>query len=393
MDADKYKKQFEYGNRLGRITGEGRFNNVNSIIVNSHRYFMKDKEENNQTRIMKEEKNKYNTNFRGSSAFDKYRYYPNKEDDGIKRITNDYYDNNKLKEIGKTSFNYSANNLIKNNKDSYFKGTTYALPQSFDSLHNNSSSFLNNISVIRNNYNDLYNKKNDAIEKIFYNYGNNNFNGLKTNSNLMNSSTTMPKFYTLDNGFTSGYNSGSPMARSYSVKNERNTYKSVSTKPELYESGNIKPDNTFLNTSKYFQPNTQRDFHGVYDSTLRTSFLNTTNNNIENNSLYNTNKKLMLTLSPNIILNTIQEEQFKKEMETFHQTNGTFFRDENEYTIKQCSCVKEYSVKKHHNKPYHKSLNCQIFAIDRFNTKLTDGLFGIFDGTNGDEISIYLRQI
>ena len=29
-----------------------------------------------------------------------------------------------------------------------------------------------------------------------------------------------------------------------------------------------------------------------------------------------------------------------KEMETFHQTNGTFFRDENEYTIKQCSCVK-----------------------------------------------------
>jgi len=33
----------------------------------------------------------------------------------------------------------------------------------------------------------------------------------------------MPKFFTLDNGFTSGYNAGSPMARSYSV-NERNTY-------------------------------------------------------------------------------------------------------------------------------------------------------------------------
>ena len=102
---------------------------------------------------------------------------------------------------------------------------------------------------------------------------------------------------------------------------------------------------------------------------------------------------MILTLSPNIILNTIQEEQFKKEMETFHQTNGTFFRDENEYTIKQCSCVKEFSVKKYHNKPYHISLNCQLFAIDRFDTKLTDGLFGIFDGINGDEISIYLRQI
>ena len=38
----------------------------------------------------------------------------------------------------------------------------------------------------------------------------------------------------------------------------------------------------------------------------------------------------MLTLSPNIILNTIQEEQTKKELETFHTSNNTFFGDENE---------------------------------------------------------------
>ena len=396
MEADKYKKQFEYGDRLGRITGEGRFNNVNTVIVNSHRYFIKDKEEKNQTRILKEEKNKYN-NFREKTVFDKYRYYANKEDDGIKRISNDYYDNEKLKEIGKTNFDFSANNLITNNKPSYFKGTTYALPQAFDSLHNNNSSFLNHISNIRNSYNSLRNK-NDSIEKIFYNYNNssnNNLNGLKTKNNLMSSSTNMPKFYTLDNGFTNGYNKGSPLARSYSVNHERNIYKSVSTKPELYEIGFIKPDNSFLNTSKYFQPNTQRDFHGVYDSTLRFSFLNTNNslyNNTENNSLYNSNKKLMLSLSPNIILNTIQEEQFKKEIETFHQTNGTFFRDENEYTIKQCSCVTEYSLKKYHNEPYNLSVNCQLFAMDRFDTKITDGLFGVFDGINGDEVSTYIRQ-
>ena len=394
MDTEKYKKEFEYGDRLGRITGEGRFNNVNSIIVNSHRYFMKDKEDKNKTRIIKEENNKYK---RESSTFDKYRYYPNKDDDGIKRITNDYYSNEKLKEIGKTNFNYSANNLIINNKPSYFKGTTYSLPQSFDSLHNNDSNFLNHISNLRNSFTSNKNK-NDSIEKIFYNYKS-NYNGINVNNNLLNSSTTMPKFYTLDNGFTSGYNNGSPMAKSYSVKNEGNMYQSVSSKPELYENENIKPNNSFLNTSKYFQPNTQRDFHGVYDSTLRTSFLNTntnksiTPNNIQNNSLYNnTNQKLMLTLSPNIILNTIQEEQFKKEMETFHQTNGTFFRNENEYTIKQCSCVKEYSLKRYHNEPYHISLNCQLFAIDRFDTKITEGLFGIFDGINGDEVSVYLRQ-
>ena len=378
MSKEK-KKEFTYGDRLGRITGEGRFNNVNSIIVNSHRYFQKDKEEKNRDRIENQEKNKFNTNY-DEKIFDKYHYYPNKDEDGIKRITNDYYNNDLLKELGKSNFNYSANNLIRNNKPSYFQGTTFSLPQPFDSLGNNKSNILNHVSNLRNSYTNIGNK-NESIEKIFYNY-----NSTLKNNSLINSSTTMPKFYTLDNGFTSGFQRGNPMARSYSVDN-KNIYESVSKKPELYEKENLKPnlDNDFLNTSKYFQPNTQRDFHGVYDSTLRSSFLNTKANTEYNN-------KLMLTLSPNIILNTIQEEQTKKELETFHRSNNTFFRDENEYTIKQCSCVKEFSIKKYHNIPYHISLTCDLFALDRFDTKLTDGFFGIFDGINGVEVSSYLRQ-
>ena len=379
MSKEKTKKEFTYGDRLGRITGEGRFNNVNSIIVNSHRYFQKDKEEKNRDRIINQEKNKFDTNY-DEKIFDKYHYYPNKDEDGIKRITNDYYNNDLLKEVGKSNFNYSANNLIRNNKPSYFQGTTFSLPQPFDSLGNNKSNILNHVSNLRNSYTNIGNK-NESIEKIFYNY-----NSTLKNNSLINSSTTMPKFYTLDNGFTSGFQRGNPMARSYSVDN-KNIYESVSKKPELYEKENLKPnlDNDFLNTSKYFQPNTQRDFHGVYDSTLRTSFINTKTNTEYNN-------KLMLTLSPNIILNTIQEEQTKKELETFHRSNNTFFRDENEYTIKQCSCVKEFSIKKYHNIPYHISLTCDLFALDRFDTKLTDGFFGIFDGINGDEVSTYLRQ-
>ena len=379
MSKEKSKKEFTYGDRLGRITGEGRFNNVNSIIVNSHRYFQKDKEEKNRDRIINQEKNKFDTNY-DEKIFDKYHYYPNKDEDGIKRITNDYYNNDLLKEVGKSNFNYSANNLIRNNKPSYFQGTTFSLPQPFDSLGNNKSNILNHVSNLRNSYTNIGNK-NESIEKIFYNY-----NSTLKNNSLINSSTTMPKFYTLDNGFTSGFQRGNPMARSYSVDN-KNIYESVSKKPELYEKENLKPnlDNDFLNTSKYFQPNTQRDFHGVYDSTLRTSFINTKTNTEYNN-------KLMLTLSPNIILNTIQEEQTKKELETFHRSNNTFFRDENEYTIKQCSCVKEFSIKKYHNIPYHISLACDLFALDRFDTKLTDGFFGIFDGINGDEVSTYLRQ-
>ena len=398
MSKEKKNKEFTYGDRLGRITGEGRFNNVNSIIVNSHRYFQKDKEEKNRDRIINQEKNKYNTNYK-ENIFDKYSYYPNKDEDGIKRITNDYYNKDLLKEVGKSDFNYSANNIMMNNKPSYFRGTTFSLPQPFDSLGSKQSNILNHVSNLRNSYSNLGNK-NDSIEKIFYNY-NKHINPNRDNNYLINSITTMPKFYTLDNGFTSGYLKGNPMARSYSLdnKNNKNIYESVSNKPELYEKENLKPnfDNSFLNTSKYFQPNTQRDFHGLYDSTMRTSFINKKTNNLRfntdyNNSLYDSNKKLMLTLSPNIILNTIQEEQTKKELETFHLSNNTFFRDENEYTIKQCSCVKEFSIKKYHNLPYHISQNCELFALDRFDTKLTDGLFGIFDGINGNEVSTYLRQ-
>ena len=406
-------KEFTYGDRLGRITGEGRFNNVNSIIVNSHRYFQKDKEEKNRDIILNQERNKFKTNY-DEKIFDKYYYYPNQDDDGIKRITNDFYNKELLNEVGKTHFDFSANNLLLNNKPSYFHGTTFSLPQPFDSLGNKQTNILNHVSNMRNSYANIGNK-NDTIEKIFYNYN-------QKNNSLINSSTTMPKFYTLDNGFTSGYLKGNPMARSYSMdinkKNEinnmnKNIYESVTQKPELYEKENLKPDNydnSFLNTSKYFKPNTQRDFHGIYDnnniSTFKTSFnINNKNNKnlnmkteydtlYSNNNYnnYNTTNKLMLTLSPNIILNTIQEEQDKKELETFHRTNKTFFRDENEYTIKQCSCVKEYSIKKYHNIPYHLSQNISLFAQDRFDTKLTDGLFGIFDGINGDEVSIYLRQ-
>ena len=83
MSKEKSKKEFTYGDRLGRITGEGRFNNVNSIIVNSHRYFQKDKEEKNRDRIINQEKNKFDTNY-DEKIFDKYHYYPNKDEDGIK---------------------------------------------------------------------------------------------------------------------------------------------------------------------------------------------------------------------------------------------------------------------------------------------------------------------
>ena len=404
MSKEKKTKEFTYGDRLGRITGEGRFNNINSIIVNSHRYFQKDKEEKNRNRIIDLDKNKYYTNF-NEKNFDKYRYYPDKEDEGIKMTTNDYYNLDLLKEVGKSEFNYSGSNLKMNNKPSYFRETNFSLPQSFNSIGNKQSDLLNHVSNLRNSYMNIGNK-NDSIEKIFYNY-NNNFGKNNNNNYLINSSTTMPKFYTLDNGFTSGYQRGNPMARSYSVDSNKrneiyknNIYESVSNKPELYEKDNLKPnyDNSFLNTSKYFQPNTQRDFHGIYDSSMRTSFLNTKNNlglnteNNERNSFYDSHKKLMLTLSPNIILNTIQEEQTKKELETFHQSSNTFFRDENEYTIKQCSCVKEYSIKKYHNIPYHISQNCELFALDRFDTKLTDGFFGVFEGINGNEVSNYLRQ-
>ena len=384
---DNYKKNFIYGDQLGRITGEGRFNNINSVVVNSHRIFYKDKEDKQDLKTLYEEKNKYN--FNKNSNFN----YNLPRDNNIKIVTNDYYDKEKLKDIGQTQFNYSANNLLKNNKPSYFNNIGYFLPQSFDSMQN--KNLMNSNYDLRKSIN---NTKSESIEKIFYNYNiKNNRNNF--NDSTFNSSNTMPKYYTLDNGFTSGYNSYNPMSKSYSV-DQKNMYKSITSKPELLEknaltTNNINNDilttnykkNTFLNTSQYFTPNTNRDFHSIYSNNTTTNI-----NKNNNNTNYNTNSKMMLTLSPNIILNTIQEEQFKKEMETFYQTNKCTTLNENEYTIKQCSSIKEFSVKKYHNEPYNLALTCQIVAIDRFDTNLNDSFFGIFDGINGDEVSLYLKQ-
>ena len=55
-------KTIEYCDKLGRISGEGR-------LVNSHKYFIKDKEDKNRTGIIEEDNNKYK---RKTSVFDKY---------------------------------------------------------------------------------------------------------------------------------------------------------------------------------------------------------------------------------------------------------------------------------------------------------------------------------
>ena len=62
----------------------------------------------------------------------------------------------------------------------------------------------------------------------------------------------------IDNGFTSEYNNGNPLTKSYSEENKRNMYQSISSKPEFYESDtelnivfiySFNPNNLFYITS------------------------------------------------------------------------------------------------------------------------------------------------
>ena len=72
-DESIFKNSYVYGDSLGRMTGNGRFNNVNSIIVNSHRIFLPKslKEKEQEPEI----KNNYRFNNVYSSSFNKPSSY------------------------------------------------------------------------------------------------------------------------------------------------------------------------------------------------------------------------------------------------------------------------------------------------------------------------------
>ena len=179
---------YTYGNALGRIQGNGRFNNVNSIIVNSKRIFLPEK----------------------------------------------YKENNEELNSRKVSYLNSAQRQLEPSISNNNNECKYNLPTSFDSIKNkyfvpqyqrvNVSSSLN---------------KNDFIEKIFYDYK--KYNAPPINYSSTNISNIPKQKFSSNTNYNPP--TTNPMNRSYDFHSQDPLFPA---KPSMYLTPNI-----LRNTSSY----------------------------------------------------------------------------------------------------------------------------------------------
>ena len=308
-DESIFKNSYVYGDSLGRMTGNGRFNNVNSIIVNSHRIFLpkslKEKEKEQEPEI----KNNYRFNNVYSSSFNKPSSY------NISLNNNYLKLNESLKSFAPTSFS----NL--KNEDQKFK-----FAQSFNSKK-------------------PINQKGELIEKIFYNYN-------KSITPTLNRLNPANNYYSIDKNSTKNY--------------YLNKYSS-NYKPEISDTQYIRSSYSQLkNIDPNYNPYKSYDFHSVYS---------------KEKEIF---QKPLLNLSPNIIINSTIKNNEK--------SITTKFQNPNQSTTINCSSVKEFTIKKIQNIKYNQSLDIYTTCLDKFEGKLYQGLFCLFDGINGSEVSKYSSE-
>lgn len=277
--TSNYEKYY-YGNALGRIQGDGRFNNVNSIIVNSKRIFYKDPGP----------KETSGTANRTASQLMKPVQLYKPTETNLKQNNYNLYEN-----IGKEF-------TVKNN-------VGYAVPASYGSISNKFS--VSPMSLMTNS------TKSDYIEKMFYDY--------KKNS-------TTPLRYS-----SVGYNN-----------HELN--KSLS---------DLNLDKKFGGTKSSY------DFHSIY-----------------NKSNYSVN----MGLNPNI-LHTSDVLDPNKAKDIKVETKSP-----NDYTVSNCSSCKGYTYKQIHNEKYQINFYNRSVGIDQYDSDFSQGLFAIFEGIEGDEVSDYCAK-
>ena len=277
-----FNKHYVYGDQLGRITGDGRFNNVNSIIVNSHRIFLPKKYlEENQDKDYKNDY-KYNNVFSNSFKSNDLNY-------------NISYDN-KFSKLSNSLKSFS--------------------PTSFSSIKND----VNKISVAQsfnkpiNNYSNYFNNKGELIEKIFYNYN-------KSISPSLNNLHPSNNYYSLDKNNIKDY--------------YLNKY-STNYKPEITESKYFKSTYSSLKKNESdpnFNPYKSYDFHNIY-SKEKEKFSQPLINlspNIIYNSTNKPNEKLLKTkyLNPNesttINCTSVNEYTIKKIQNIKYNQNQNIF--------------------------------------------------------------------
>lgn len=296
---------YTYGNALGRIQGYGRFNNVNSIIVNSKRIFIPDHLQDKQP----EEKEQ------------KYSYLQQTERNIIplKGVTN----NNKKYEYKNLKVNYN-------------------LPSSFDTLKNKYY-----VPPYHKGYINSGIKKNEFIEKIFYDFKKNKTSPLQHQEK------------------------SSMNAKSYSdiINNQNN---------------NLNNNLSYQSLSHISLPDENKD-NIIYDFHSQ-------------NYIYPDKPSMFLT--PNILHNTtnylkkINDIKYQNEKEEALTKKSSEIKkpSPSQYSVVNSSSVKEYSYKQVKNDKYQLEIFENSNAEDKYDTSFYQGLFCLFSGINGNEVSKYCSE-
>lgn len=300
---------YTYGNALGRIQGHGRFNNVNSIIVNSKRIFIPE-----HLQDKKQEENE-----------PKYSYLQQAERNIIP-----------LKGVTSNNKKYEYKNLKVN----------YNLPNSFDTLKNKYY-----VPPYHKGYISSGMKKNDFIEKIFYDYKKN---------------TTSPLQY-----------------QQNSYRNV-NAYSDIIKNPNNSNKGSLNNYRSYQSLSHISLPDEKNDknsfdFHSQ-------------------NYIYPDKPSMFLT--PNILHNTtnylkkINDIKYQNEKEEVLAKKAMEVKkpSPSQYSVVNSSSVSEYSYKQVKNDKYQLEIFENSNAEDKYDTSFYQGLFCLFSGINGNEVSKYCSE-
>ena len=270
----------------------------------------------------------------------------------------------------------NINKIENNNKEEYEDN----YKDNYNEIDNENEELINglkdkiNITTIQStklfNENNIDNNENNSQDCLELNYDNQNIDiDIDNFSNLANEKT---------------WNNKSPKKQKKTNeiknKNNKNTKKVEEKINSLYKEH---PKETkILNYSTF---TTQEEPQAIPKLNLN-KMKQTLNLNYMNN---NSHRPFVITKSPN----KDKDYKNKKIQKEKKQNQATEYETIKEnYTIKHCNCVLEYSFREDQNIDSEILMEDKSKSIENFNNDKYQMVFEIFDGHGGDEMSTYLQN-
>ena len=256
-----------------------------------------------------------------------------------------------------------------------------------EDINSRASKTSQNFEILKNDknvnlYNNIKNKENINInEQIRKNYNRDNekgiINGLKNRKNLKRKHTD--NMYETVNSFPccleldyDNRNQSIYPSRKVLNKYKNNLYHKEKKNYNIYNK-NYLPNNSKSQDKK---------------NPILTKYLNYTYN--PPNELTQNNKKLFNIRRPFVIESKNNKNKGQKQIIQNQAIEYETIKEN--YSIKHCNCVLEYSFREDQNIDSEKLMEDKSKSIENFNNDKNQMIFEIFDGHGGDEMSSYLQN-